>query len=96
VLAIAALTPLKTQEAWIGVWEKALQSCFPHRWRELAGRAGAGLRALLASPGDLQQAAETCGNSLLAGKNVDAEQLGAIGRRLLVLAIEPLEQRAKP
>lgn len=95
VLAIAVLTPLKTQEAWTGVWEKALQSCFPHRWRELAGQAGAGLRALLASPGDLQQAAETCANSLLAGKNVDAEQLDAIGQRLLVLAIEPLEHKTK-
>jgi hypothetical protein len=96
VLAIAALTPLKTQETWAGVWEKALQACFPHRWRELAGGAGVGLRALLASPGDLQQAVETCANSLLSGKNVDAEQLGVIGGRLLVFAVEPLEQKAKP
>ncbi len=95
VLAIAWLTQLKTLETWSGVWEKALHTCFPHRWRELAGRTGAGLRELLASPGDLQQAAETCANSLLAGKNVDSEQLDAIGQRLLALAIVPLEQKAK-
>jgi len=92
VLAITALTPTKMQEAWPEIWEKALRTCFPHRWRELAGRAGAGLRALLASPGDLQQATDECAMSLLAGRNVDAEQLNAIGQRLLVFAVEPLEQ----
>jgi hypothetical protein len=96
VLAIAWLTELKTLETWPEVWEKALLTRFPHRWRELAVRTGAGLRELLASPGDLQEAAEINANSLLSRKNVDAEHLGEIGKRLLALAIAPLEQKAKP
>ena len=72
-----------------------LQACFPHRWRELAGGAGAGLRALLDSRGDLQQAFETCANSLLSGRNVNAEQLGVVGQRLLAFVIEPLEKEGR-
>ena len=94
VLAIAELTPTEEWEGWPLWWEKALQACFPHRWRELAGGVGAGLRALLASQGDLQQAFETCANSLLSGRRVNAEQLGVVGQRLLAFVVEPLEQKA--
>jgi hypothetical protein len=96
VLAIAALTPTEDLEKWPALWEKALQECFPHRWRELARGTGAGLRALLASPDDLQQAFVTSRNSLLAGNPdvISAERLGVVGQRLLAFAIEPLEKMA--
>lgn len=92
VLAIASLTSDETWEQWTSTWEKALRNRFPHRWRELAGRAGTGLRALIASPRDLQQAVEICANGLLAGRNADTERMEAIGKRLMVFAIEPLER----
>jgi len=95
VLAIAQLTkPVEVLETWPEIWEKALKEYFPKRWRELASRTGAGLRALLASPEDLQQAVESCAISLLSGRNIDAEQLITIGQRLLVFAIDQLEIRA--
>lgn len=94
VLAIAALTPIEDLEKWPGRWKEALEKCFPHRWRELAAGSGAGIRALLGSPNDLQQAFDTSRNSLLAGNPdvISAEQLGVVGQRLLVFAIEPLEK----
>lgn len=94
VLAIAALTPTEAFEAWPVPWEKALRSCFPRRWRKLAGGAGAGLRALLGSPNDLQQSVYTCASSLLYRGNYNARRLGVVGQRLLTFAIEPLERRA--
>ena len=96
VLAIAALTPSEKQEEWPGSWERALRSCFPDRWREVARGTGAGLRALLASPDDLQQAFDTSRNSLLADSRevMNARQLGVVGQRLLAFAIEPLEKMA--
>lgn len=94
VLAIARLSTERRMEDWAGNWIRALQDRFPTMWRELALRAGDGLRKLLNSPADLQQAAETCNNGLLAGRNVTAEQLRATGDRLLVSAIEELRQLA--
>lgn len=88
------MTPTEVLETWPESWEKALRVCFPGRWRKLVGRVGAGPRALLASPDDLQQAVETCAVSLLSGRNVNAEQLAVVGRRLLTFAIEPLERKA--
>jgi hypothetical protein len=96
VLAIARLTPDNVWETWPTAWAKTLQHCFPHRWRELAATAGEGLRALLASPPDLQQATETCNNGLLHLRQASAEQLRATGERLLTFAVEELEQLAIP
>jgi hypothetical protein len=93
VLAIARLSPEDAWEAWPDAWAAAIQHCFPRRWRELALRSGAGIRALLASPEDLQQAAETCATSLLSGRNVTAEQIGNTGQRLIRFALEELERR---
>jgi hypothetical protein len=95
VLAIARLSPDEAWEAWPQLWGRAVEHCFPHRWRKLAIVAGAGLRALLASPADLQQAVETCANGLLSGRNVTAEQLNDTGQRLLTFAIVPLEERGQ-
>jgi hypothetical protein len=93
VLAIAALTADDTIEnEWSQRWLASLKQCFPHRWRELAATTGDGLRKLLASGEDLQEATFTCANGLLSGRNVTPDQLNDIGRRLLVFAIEPLER----
>jgi hypothetical protein len=95
VLAIAALSPDGAAEEWPEAWAKALQQCFPHRWRELAIAAGAGLRNLLASGEELQEATCISANGLLSNRNITAEQLELFGRRLLTFSIEPLEQLAK-
>jgi len=91
VLAIARLSANEAVEAWPAIWHRALQSCFPHRWRDLAVQSGNGIRALLASPEDLQQAAEICNLGLLHLHQVNSEELDATARRLLTFAVEELE-----
>ncbi len=91
VLAISKLTDGKVEE-WLEPWTLALQSCFPLRWRGLASSAGDGLRKLLASDEDLQEAAVLCNNGLLSQNKITAEQLKEIGNRLLTFTIEPLEE----
>jgi hypothetical protein len=95
VLAIARLSADEAVEAWPTLWHNALQSCFPHRWRNLAVHAGDGIRALLASPPDLQQAADICNRGLLHLRQANADELGATARRLLAFAVEELEELAK-
>lgn len=95
VLAIAALSNDEAPEQWSGPWAKALQSCFPHRWQSLAATAGDGMRQLLASGEDLQEATWHCANSLLSRRRRTADELLATGRRLLAFAVEPLEKTGR-
>jgi len=93
VLAIAALSSQDAMEnQWPTSWKRALQHCFPHRWRELAVSAGEGLRRLLESPEDLQEAAYHCANGLLSRRNTTTDKLTDTGRRLLTYAVVPLEE----
>lgn len=92
VLAIAALSKIDGPEQWPEPWAKALQSCFPHRWQNLAVTTGDGMRKLLANGEDLQEATFHCANSLLSRRQHTADQLLAIGQRLMTFAIEPLEK----
>jgi hypothetical protein len=92
VLAIAALSPDDAAEQWPDLWSKALQSCFPHRWQSLAVTTGDGMRKLLASGEDLQEATWHCANSLLSRRQRTADELLATGQRLLKFAVEPLEE----
>ncbi|MBS0188440.1 MAG: hypothetical protein JSS51_10245 [Planctomycetes bacterium] len=85
VLAIARLSVERQIEIWTERWRRALEARFPERRQELAARAGNGLRELIDSPGDLQQAADTCNAGLLAQSPVTADQLGQTARRVLVL-----------
>jgi hypothetical protein len=94
VLAISALSPEDAMEAWPDPWRRALMDRFPNGWREIAGSAGAGLRKLLASPEDLQEATELCAVGLLSSRPRSADQLKATGERLLGFAVEPLEKFA--
>lgn len=91
VLAIAALSPEGAVEQWPEAWAGALAHCFPNRWRGLAASAGSGLRRLLDSGEDLQEATFICANGLLSRRQATAGQLRDIGRRVLAFAVEPLE-----
>ena len=95
VLAITRLSQDEEMENWSESWARALRQTFPSRWQPLAAHAGDGIRALLASPADLQQAADLGNNGLLHLRPVTAEQLAATGRRLLTFAVEELEQLGK-
>ena len=95
VLAIATLTDETAIEQWAEAWERALKQRFPGRWLELARTAGGGLRRLLASGEDLQEAAEHCANGLLSRTPASTDQLAATGRRVIAFALEPLEQLAR-
>jgi hypothetical protein len=95
VLAITRLSLDEAMERWPEGWARALQQIFPSRWQPLAAHAGDGLRALLASPADMQQAADICNRGLLHLRQVTAEQLQATARRLLTFAAQELEQLGK-
>jgi hypothetical protein len=99
VLAIGRLAIGRDEDAllgWSGLWRTALQKRFPDEWRELSRRVGQGLRALLASELDLEQALYTCANGLLASRPPTLEQLRIVGNRLLADAVVPLETEAGP
>lgn len=98
VLAIARLAVQRDEDAllaWPKLWREALQDRFLGEWRALAGRAGQGLRALLASEPDLEQAHHTCVNGLLASSPPTLNVLRIAGERLLVDAIAPLGTDAR-
>ena len=80
--------------AWPKAWATALQARFPDEWRELAGRAGNGLRELLASPADLKEAVDSSATGLLTKRSLNMEQMRINGQRLLQDAIEPLQALA--
>lgn len=94
-LAIARLSTDADLETWAPQWLAALQNRFPHHWKELALDAGDGIRALLASPADLQQAAEIANRGLLASKPVNAQTLRVIAEQLLAFVIAELQTLAK-
>lgn len=97
VLALVYLATARDPDAlraWADRWQAALKKRFPNDWPTLAAQAGNGLRALLASPPDLEQATRLCNDGLLARRPVSATNLAATGRRLLVDAVEPLEAAA--
>ena len=97
VLAIAFLSPQDVMEdQWSASWRMALEHCFPSRWKDLVETAGQGLRKLLESPEDLQEATYHCANGLLSRRNTTADQLRDAGRRLLVFAVDPLQQFGRP
>ncbi len=95
VLALALLSGTEQVESWPAEWAEALKSRFPDTWHTLAARAGDGLRALGASPEDLEEDTYTCKNGLLAAKQVSEEQMKIAAERLIQDAIEPLEEIAK-
>ncbi len=94
VLAIARLSVGRDEDAllkWPTTWREALEDRFPHNWKKFARRCGSGLRQLLASPNDLDEATHTCVNGLLASSPPTAEQLRIVGQRVIQDAIETVE-----
>lgn len=92
VLAIATLSDLEDFGAWVKPWKEALKKSFPSESKSLAAVAGDGLRKLLASPDDLDEAAHTCSNGLLATRRPSIGALRAVGERLLGDALEILAE----
>lgn len=95
VLAIATLSKLTDFAPWIELWQPALRHCFPTQWREIGSKLGDGLRELLISDSDFEQAYDTCINGLLSSLSTTSDQLRTSADRLLADAIEPLEQIAR-
>lgn len=77
---------------WSDDWKEALQSCFPDEWSNLAVITGSGLRELLASVSDMDEAHHSCVYGLLSSFPVTLEELTETGERILGEAIEPLEK----
>jgi hypothetical protein len=90
VLAIAMLTK-DDYSAWVEPWKTSLLKNFPEEAGALSRTVGQGLRALLNSEADLEEALHTCTNGLLSSTRVTLDDLKAAGNRLLAEAIEPLE-----
>lgn len=98
VLALARLAVARNEDAllaWPAIWLAALKNRFPAEWRKLARRTGQGLRALLSSAPDLDQALHTCVNGLLASNPPTLAILRITGQRLMSDVIEPLEKEAE-
>src|SRR5690606_30140820 len=95
VLAIATLADLDDYRPWGDRWQAALASTFPDEWRTLARRAGQGLRHLLKSEADLEEAHHSCINGLLSSQQTTLGALRAAGQRLIGDAIERLEWLAR-
>ncbi len=94
VLAIARLALGKDENsllAWSDFWREALEARFPDEWAQVGAGVGKGLRALLSSPEDLNQALRNCRNGILVSRPPTAEQFRITGERLLQDAVEPLE-----
>ncbi len=94
VLALAFLAMRENEDAlrgWPALWVTALRKHFPGEWTVLCTLAGSGLRQLLASPGELEEAAHSCANGLLALYRLTPQQLRIAGLRLVQDAVEPLE-----
>lgn len=71
---------------------RALNAKFPGQAHALAKRAGNGMRMLLDSPPDLDQALAICNLGLLASLDIDHRAFAAMGRRVIAEVVEPLEQ----
>ncbi len=94
VLALAWLSGRPGTVRWLADWRPALRESFPKRWRSLARTAGSGLEEMLESPEALEEARVTTDVGLLSGRGVTAENLRAVGRRLLEDVIRPLAGKA--
>lgn len=103
VLALAHLTTVRDRanstedfEAWPHNMAQALAEKFPRHAADLAARAGNGVRELLASEADLDQALRTCNLGLLASFDIGIAALRATGQRLIAEVIEPLADHHAP
>jgi hypothetical protein len=95
ILSIARLSPDGALDTWPELWLSAIQAAFPLQWRDLSKGTASGLRTLLNSPNDFEEAHHTCVTGLLAHlPTVTLENLRLTAERVLVEAVEPLEALA--
>ena len=101
VLALAYLAAQMDQrnqteelDLWAQRMAEALKNRFPDRAKHLALSAGAGIRILMNSSGDRDEALTICNRGLLASLEVGREVFDATGRRFIRQVIEPLEEEA--
>lgn len=102
VLALAWLTAERDRregtdelDAWADRMADALRDRLPDRARNLALGAGTGLRELMASDGDRDEALAICNRGLLASMEVGRDAFAAVGRRVTQQVIEPLANAAQ-
>ena len=95
VLSIARLLGRDGVEQWPAAWLDALRRYYTDQWPQLAARVGDGIRALLASEGDLREALELSRLGLLAQAPMTPDAFRVVAERLLVDAVEPLEERGR-
>lgn len=102
VLALAWLTAERDRhngteelDSWPERMADALRTRFPGRAKQLAQGAGSGLRELMASDGDRDEALSICNKGLLASLEVSREAFAATGRRVIQQVVEPLAEAAK-
>jgi len=96
VLALAKLSDLDDYEPWAEEWLEAMKELYGEYWVERAATLGSGLRELLSSPDDLNEALHTCTSGLLSSfHDVSEASLKIVGQRLLGDAIEFIEENAK-
>jgi hypothetical protein len=95
VLAITALADLDDYRPWGNRWKAALATTFPDEWHDLALQTGQGLRHLIHSEADLEEAYHSCINGLLSSQQTTLGALRAAGERLTNDAIERLELLAR-
>jgi hypothetical protein len=95
VIALAHLSGREETESWRDCWLNAAKACFPERWKELFVSLGSGLEELLQDENALEEARRTTDVGILNGMNVSAEQLQAIGERLIVDVCEALRRQAR-
>lgn len=102
VLALAYLTIERDRRDGsdeLGMWAErmwaALQAKFNGQAQSLALQAGSGIRALLSSPGDRDQALRIANLGLLATMDVGREAFDATGARFLAEVIDELEEMAR-
>lgn len=93
-IALARLAGDEEVAKWPELWEEALKKCYSGEWRNLAIAAGQGLRQLIESEDDLDEALHSCNAGLLASRPVSPEQFRAAAERLIEDAIVPLASRA--
>ena len=79
---------------WAKLWHEGLRDRFPEDVVALAKQVGNGLRALLDSEPDLDEALHTCVYGLLAARRLTIDTMRIVGQRLMQDAIEPLEEKS--
>lgn len=92
VVTLARLAGRTTVGTWPAEWVDALQALHSTSWREVAAGVGDGIRALLASEGDLQEALALSRLGLLAHVPMTPAEFRIAAERFLVDAIEPLRE----